>query len=180
MSYATLLVHLAVLGMPATPAESNDDDGRRLENLSAIERQVSGALRLEAVAKDQTGQEAAIRRLANLHQDLGADPRFETSRTLKQLRMKIRARLRRVEQELSRDLERQSPGEMDGARGGRAQQANNGQALVELIQTTISPDSWDVNGGQSTIVYFAPRQVLVVRAPGEVHSRTRRLLRDMR
>lgn len=179
MSCATLLIHLAVLGMPA-PAESVDADEPQLRHLSTIERRVSDALRREAVAKTPEGRDDAIRQLAALHQDLGADPRLETSRTLKQLRMKIRARLRRVEKQLSRDLERQSPGELIDARGGRAQQADNGQALVELIQATISPASWDVNGGQSTIVYYAPRQALVVRAPAEVHSRTRRLLRDMR
>ena len=183
MSCATLLVQIAVLGMPAAPVESADTNGlpqQKLEKLSVLQQNVTKELRREAIAKSTQKQEAAVRSLAALHRDLVADPRFVTSGTLKQSAMKIRARLRRVEKELSRSLRAQSPGELTGSQGGRAQQANNGQALVELIQTTISPASWDVNGGQSTIVYFAPRQVLVVRAPGEVHSRTRRLLRDLR
>ena len=187
MSHTTLFVYLAVLGMPAAPIESPDhgvSNGRATERLHTIERHVSDALRLEAKAKDSTGRDAAIRQLIALHQQLGTDRRLETSRTLKQLRIKLRARLRRIEQELARDIARQtenSPGEWVGTRGGRAQQApNNAQALVELIQTTISPDSWDVNGGESTVFYYAPRHALVIRAPAEVHSRTRRLLIDLR
>jgi len=40
-----------------------------------------------------------------------------------------------------------------------------GPDLIELIQRTISPEVWDVNGGNSSMVYYAPLRVLVVRAP---------------
>ncbi len=181
MSFALLFVQVATLGMPASEsADSKTPDHQSPRRLSSIQDSVSDALRLEAVSKDPQHRRVAILQLVKLHQELAADTRFSTSRTLKLLAMKLRARLRRVQKELSRELEQGSPGELAGSRGGRAQQANNAQALVELIQTTISPASWDVNGGQSTIVYFAPRHALVVRAPAEVHSRTRRLLRDLR
>jgi hypothetical protein len=45
-----------------------------------------------------------------------------------------------------------------------------GPALVDLIQATITPKAWDVNGGSSTIVYYKPLLLLVVRAPLEVHE----------
>lgn len=48
--------------------------------------------------------------------------------------------------------------------------ADNGRGLVELIQRTIRPEHWDVNGGPGTIVYFAPLRCLVVRASGEIHE----------
>jgi len=41
--------------------------------------------------------------------------------------------------------------------------------LINLIQSTIEPDSWDVNGGNGTIRFFPLLNVLVVRATGEVH-----------
>lgn len=58
-----------------------------------------------------------------------------------------------------------------GAFGGAAQRPDYGQALVDLIQTTIAPDFWDVRGGPGTIVYYAPLHALVVRATSEVHHR---------
>ena len=45
-----------------------------------------------------------------------------------------------------------------------------GETLVELIQHTISPDHWDVNGGPGSIVYWPNLQVLVVRASGDAHG----------
>ena len=58
-----------------------------------------------------------------------------------------------------------------GAFGGAAVRPDYGLALVDLIQTTIQPDSWDVNGGPGTIVYYAPLHALVVRATSEVHHK---------
>ena len=58
------------------------------------------------------------------------------------------------------------------SRGGGivADTAANGQALIDLIERTINPDFWDVNGGPGTIIYYAPLQCLVVLATGEVHE----------
>jgi hypothetical protein len=60
-----------------------------------------------------------------------------------------------------------------GANSGSAldQQAQaNGQALVELIQDTIAPDSWDIRGGPGSIVYNNPLRCLVIRQTGDVHD----------
>lgn len=58
-----------------------------------------------------------------------------------------------------------------GSLGGGAAGGDYGQSLVELIQRTIAPEFWDVNGGPGTIVYFAPLRVLVVRATSEIHHK---------
>ncbi len=58
-----------------------------------------------------------------------------------------------------------------GAFGGAAVRPDYGLALVELIQSTIEPDFWDVRGGPGTIVYYAPLHALVVRATSEVHHK---------
>jgi hypothetical protein len=55
-----------------------------------------------------------------------------------------------------------------GSSGGGPQ--DDGQALVELIQATIAPQSWDVNGGSGSIVYWPAWHVLVVRQTDDVHE----------
>jgi len=52
--------------------------------------------------------------------------------------------------------------------------------LIEVIQQTISPPSWDVNGGASSIQYWRPGMALVVRAPDGLHREMSPLLRQLR
>jgi hypothetical protein len=68
-------------------------------------------------------------------------------------------------------------GPMGQGRGGAAattsratRQIDYGPDLVALIEQTISPATWDINGGNGSIVYFAPLHVLVVSAPDAVHG----------
>ena len=67
-----------------------------------------------------------------------------------------------------------------GAGGGGAVPPDHGEKLVELIQNTIAPEAWDVNGGPASIVYFAPLRVLVVRATSEAHHNVGGLVGDLR
>jgi hypothetical protein len=46
-----------------------------------------------------------------------------------------------------------SGGGVHGGGFGNAK-AEQAEALIELIRTTIRPDSWDVNGGRGTIMYW--------------------------
>jgi len=57
-----------------------------------------------------------------------------------------------------------------GAAAGQNGNADNGQQLVDLIQTVISPKSWDVNGGSCSIYYWQPQHAIVVRATDDVHG----------
>jgi hypothetical protein len=59
------------------------------------------------------------------------------------------------------------PGSLGWFGGGSRR--DYGPDLVALIQRTISPDSWDVNGGAGTIYYYWPWYALVVRNSAEVH-----------
>lgn len=63
---------------------------------------------------------------------------------------------------------------------GNAALPDNGPALVALIQRTISPGAWDVNGGEGTIQYYRPLRVLVIRAPGGVHDNVGGVLGGLR
>ena len=47
---------------------------------------------------------------------------------------------------------------------------DRGQELVDLIQSTIAPHTWDVNGGVGSIFYWQPGHALVVRGRGEIHE----------
>ena len=66
-----------------------------------------------------------------------------------------------------------------GASGGGARY-DHAQELIDLIQRTIKPDSWDVHGGTGTIFYYRPLMALVVRATSEVHGNVGGLLRALR
>jgi len=46
----------------------------------------------------------------------------------------------------------------------------NAMQLINLIQTTIDPDSWDVNGGKGSIQFYSPLNVLVIRNTAEIHG----------
>jgi hypothetical protein len=54
------------------------------------------------------------------------------------------------------------------------------EQLIDLIQNTIAPDTWDVRGGPGTMMYFPPAKVLVIRQTGEVHGQVRDLSRQLR
>ena len=62
-----------------------------------------------------------------------------------------------------------------GGNGGALR--SNAQDLIDLIQNTIAPDSWDVNGGRGTIVYWEPGFALVVRQTDDVHEEIGGVLR---
>ncbi len=69
-----------------------------------------------------------------------------------------------------------------GGNFGNPGTANNdyGQQLVELIQQTIAPASWDVNGGPGTIYYWRPGRALVIRQTQHVHDDLGGVLRQLR
>jgi hypothetical protein len=57
---------------------------------------------------------------------------------------------------------------------------DRGPELVNLIQSVVSPRTWDVNGGPGSIVYYGNLRVLVIRAPQHVHGDVSNTLQQMR
>jgi hypothetical protein len=58
-----------------------------------------------------------------------------------------------------------------GGAGGAAGQADDlSDDLIELIEDTIAPDTWDVRGGQGSIRYYRPNPALIIRQTSEVHG----------
>ena len=73
-----------------------------------------------------------------------------------------------------------APQEAAGMFGGGAMQVPvHGQVLVDLIQTTVAPNTWDINGGPGSIYYWYPGRAIVVRQMGEVHGQITDLLEQM-
>ena len=69
--------------------------------------------------------------------------------------------------------ENDSLGKPAGGMGNGAAGQNspdNGQQLVDLIQSVISPKSWEANGGNCTIYYWQQQRAIVVRATDDVHG----------
>jgi len=51
-----------------------------------------------------------------------------------------------------------------------AQMAETAKQIIEMIQTSVDPQSWQANGGPGTIVYYAPSMSLIVKQSAEVHA----------
>ena len=67
-----------------------------------------------------------------------------------------------------------------GAMGGQGTVKDDaGEDLVDLIQKTISPGSWDRNGGPGSIYYWRPGRAIVVSAGDDVHDQVGDLLEQM-
>lgn len=54
--------------------------------------------------------------------------------------------------------------------GGNFAAPDYGPDLVDLIQRTIAPNSWDIRGGPGSIYYWRPGRALVVRQTTAVHE----------
>jgi hypothetical protein len=66
------------------------------------------------------------------------------------------------------------------AQNWNAQTNQNAQQLIDLIQNTIAPASWETNGGLGTIMYFAPSQVLVIRQTDAVQGQVGQAIQGLR
>jgi hypothetical protein len=53
-------------------------------------------------------------------------------------------------------------------------------SVVEIIQATIEPSSWQMLGGPGVVIYFPSKKALVVRQTPEVHKELTELLALLR
>ncbi len=82
---------------------------------------------------------------------------------------------------LAQQLPNMNPlfGQQNG-RGIATGPVDNSQQLIDVIQRCISPTTWDVNGGQGVVRYYAPAQALVVRQTSEMHEQLQRIITMLR
>mgnify|MGYP004253988137 CR=1 FL=1 len=176
--------------------------GQQQKTFRQYEEALSRQLIAEATAKSNADHELAVIELTKLYSELINDSRTPLSPTLNRYRVKLRSRLMKVLRELeiriAREVSHPTRSNSDRLQsalqrhlsavnrqiGGAkhllspragASVSDYGPQLVALIQRTITPQFWDVNGGQGVIVYYAPLRLLVVRATSQVHGQIRDL-----
>ena len=161
-------------------------------------QQVRDAIRLvlqrEATAKSPDARAAAIRDLSKMYVAIVRDEEMAMA-ARKRYQAKMYSRLMSIKKDLKDNISRHKRNPKaelpqyptseslleaaQTARGGGAVR-DYGETLVELIQATVSPEHWDVNGGPGSIVYYPNLKVLVVRASGEAHGRVGGLFDGLR
>ena len=144
-----------------------------------------------AFATARAAREGVARALRESNRASGRDPMDTTPSvvaTYRQLSLSDRlpvAERRRLQAQLGTRLtelhdvlhRRMKRAEASHSGGGIA---NDAQQLIDLIQTTIAPDTWAINGGNGTLYFYAPLNVLVVRQTAEVHEQLDGTLGQMR
>ncbi len=141
-----------------------------------------------------------VRRAAALYREIQADTQLR-AREREPLRVALRNKLARWGEQLAQQraegpglpvagpasVERPkalaqvaAPGQPGQPPGNVQPPIDHGQELLELIQDTIAPTTWDVRGGNGVVRYWAPGHALVIRQTGDVHEQLGRLLMDMR
>ena len=173
MSYA-LLVTAALIGPQASLSADQWRDEYQAALLATTER-----------AKPRS--EEAVPRLVSLYVSLEhaeALPRGERTRMRQTLHSRLVKQLEvLLREQRKHDLAQQRltarRGSSESLAGGGAT-AFAAQQLINLIVTTIAPDSWKQNGGNGPISFYARNPALIIRQTGEVHGETADLLRALR
>jgi len=82
---------------------------------------------------------------------------------------------------LAQQLPNMNPlfGQQNG-RGIATGPVDNSQQLIDVIQRCLAPTTWDVNGGQGVVRYYAPAQSLVIRQTSEMHEQLQRIVPMLR
>jgi|LakMenEpi03Aug12_release.lakeMendotaPanAssembly.Ray.scaffolds.fasta_scaffold82028_6 hypothetical protein len=141
-------------------------------SLASLRARVAAAVQDEARARTFDARSAAVRRLLDVHREIGGHPRFAASGALQGVQRQAAIRLASIRQALLRDY-----GERRDTAGGGANQA---LALVDIIQQTVHPDFWDVHGGPGKVAYFEQGRGLVVLGTEQVHDDVGNLLDQLR
>ena len=153
--------------------------------LVMIQREVRTVLARESTAAGFAERQAAVHELLALHERTVHDPRLPASLALQAIQRRVAGRLARVQRSLAAEAARVGPAAVQsgvavpsrGSAGGRVAEA---QVLIDLIQATIRPETWDANGGRGRTVYFANGHGLVVLASEDVHDDLGGLIRQLR
>ncbi|NOX53798.1 MAG: hypothetical protein GXP27_05055 [Planctomycetes bacterium] len=123
---------------------------------------------------------AALDRCEKLSAKRKRQMRAALQARMKSYRDQLLRRLRKSEAERSRLGRSARPrGRQSERLRGPADEARARQ-LIELIESTIAPESWQSSGGPGSIRYFSLLQALVVRQTGPVHRQIGDLLELLR
>jgi hypothetical protein len=148
---------------------------------------------LIAARKQPQPDATAVRKLTELYRTLELDTSLAHSQR-ETLRLAVRARLKawavRLEHTALQKpnatavppqvLAQQAPPGAGQQPTATQPPADHSRELLEVIQDTIAPDTWDVRGGPGVIRFWPPGSALIVRQTGDVHEQLGRLLGDLR
>lgn len=171
-----------------TPLPMNEDSPLAELRPSAVELRVlyrsvlhSDSPRSSARPEEYVPAMAALYVELGRSNELAGIERVRMRRALKARLEKARDRLLREQlaerRRPARSVQLRTTAELESVVGlaGPAERAQ-GQQLVNLIQSVIAPESWEVNGGRGSITYWDAWHVLVVRQTGDVHAQVGGLL----
>lgn len=189
----------SIAGSHSTGEDSVPAKEESLPGFRELSVRATALLKSEKQTRSLDARLLAAMRLVEFADHLSRDPRYPSSSTLRSTRRRVVARLRSIQQRTQSERRRQTNrpqkievkqqvlAQLNQAVNGGGRGANNnlapadyGPLLVALIQRTISPSSWDVNGGVSTVRYWRPGMALVVRAPQDLHAQVQPLLGQLR
>lgn len=162
----------ALQGIRATSAARLTSFSKELE--TALKRKNRGDQRSKAsrVTNASAGRSSFVKNTDELHSTSTKPLQAESSLNLDELIF-----LSRVVAENTSDSLHGGPGQILNYLGGSfGPDADHAAELIALIQSTIDPQFWRVNGGPGTIHYYRPGLALVVTASQEVQDRVRTLL----
>ncbi len=138
-----------------------------------IRKAIRTALRDEATSDSFQQRRKAIVQICALYAEMMLNEDFAEYEKEK-WQAKLSSRLRGVRDDLLKlreSLPEPSLSETESPRGGGAIDQRGADELIELITTTIDPETWEVHGGKGSIFYFSNLRVLVVRQTQEVHAK---------
>lgn len=178
---ASFLCVLAILTAPpsddststATELNSAKIEAQQPLEPHEIRKAIRTALRDEATSDSFAGRRKAIVRICALYAEMMLNEDFAEFEKEK-WQAKLGSRLRSVRSDLEKLRATQpapSLSETKSAQGGGAIDERGADELIELITTTIDPETWEVHGGKGSIFYFSNFRVLVVRQTQEVHAK---------
>ncbi|MGC4005289.1 MAG: hypothetical protein QM811_20080 [Pirellulales bacterium] len=67
----------------------------------------------------------------------------------------------------------------NAAFGPNTRRDHSGQ-LIEAIQRTVAPSTWDVNGGQGAIYYFRRNHSLIIKQTTQGHEQMQDVIQQLR
>jgi len=129
------------------PAALHRTDGP-FDSLREAREAVTRVLRASNKASGRDSRETAPSVVATYEQ-LGRSEKLPVAER-RLLQGRLRARLSEQQQALRRREQRSGTSLAGGV-------AADAQVLIDLIQTTIAPETWEINGGQGSIYYFPNR-----------------------
>lgn len=162
------------LSTPSVEAPTTFEEAPELPPLKPheVRAAIREAMISEAASETFEGRHEATRRLCALMYEVMLNEDFPEGERRK-WRARLVSRLRDVREDMQRSLpdEGNPQRRLRPARGGGAIDEQGANELIDLITTTIAPETWDIHGGTGSIFYYSNLRVLVISQTQEVHEK---------